>query len=281
MENKQQIFKEMHFGQSIDKQQYQSCLCKSTVIFTEDENEKGGFGYIKYIINKLYSDCRIDLVQYRGADKILNISKYFQTNKIKYDLVIVLYDGGRTDNGRWDQIDELKDEIAEIVNEYCNRLVFITPVCFEELIQQTYYLTDIQNGLADGKMLKAYRDLIDASQNDINFRQLGKTVYQQTEQFVENEISIETEKQKYHVKHKSGLQKCWMTECSKCKIRQGCSAVNDECKYIKQVNEQLFYFIFIELQTLYNRKYIRDDALQSFRNNRNNKIIDRILEVRK
>lgn len=106
----------MHFGQSIDKQQYQSCLCKSTVIFTEDENEKGGFGYIKYIINKLYSDCRIDLVQYSGADKILNISKYF---------------------------------------------------------------------------------------------------------------------------------------------------------------------IFIELQTLYNRKYIRDDALQSFRNNRYNKVIDRILEVRK
>lgn len=44
MENKQQIFKEMHFGQSIDKQQYQSCLCKSTVIFTEDEMKRVASG---------------------------------------------------------------------------------------------------------------------------------------------------------------------------------------------------------------------------------------------
>lgn len=202
-------------------------------------------------------------------------------HKSKYDLVIILYDGGRVDNGRWDQIDELKDEIAETIDKYCTRLIFITPVCFEELIQQTYYLTDIQNGQANGKMLQAYRDLIDALQNDINFRQLGKTVYQQTEQFIENEITTETKKQRYCVRHKSGLQKCWMTECNKCKVRQGCNIQSDECKYIKQVNEQLFYFIFIELQTLYNRKYIRDAALQSFRNNKSNKVIDRILEVRK
>lgn len=269
----------MHFG-CTDNKQYQASSGKKVIIFTEDSSEKGGYGYIKYLIQKLYQDCCIDLVQYKGADNIQIIPDYLESKGIRYQLIVVMYDRGRALSKRWDaMLKDIRHKRLQIIQQYGDRIVFFTPICFEEIVQQTYTLKEMQHNEADGPLIQQYMQLIDGKISQIDYKSLGRQAYEQLEKFVEREIEAETCKSKYTVRHKGGLQKCWSTECNTCKIQVRCQYTYEKCKYIDQINKQFMYYLFMELQMIYNRKYVSDTQLIFLMNNRNKTITNSIMEV--
>lgn len=117
-------------------------------------------------------------------------------------------------------------------------------------------------------LLQAYRKLFDGYIDKIDYSSIGKNRFEQTEQFIERTVENETLNQRYKVKHKGGIQKCWMTECNKCKAKYNCEDKYDNCKYIQFANKSFMYFIIKEIQEVFGRKYLRDFEMINILNNK-------------
>lgn len=269
----------MNFKVFSFKEKYNNTYKQQTgvklAIVTEDQSEKGGFGYIKYMIDKLYGDCDIDLIQCCGADNIEHVPEYLRSIDKKYDKIVIIFDSGRQENTRADFLSKARTFLIQALDGICDCVTVLNPVCFEEILQQTYNIKDVQDNKADGEMLKTYRELFDGNIDKIDYNLLGKDRFEQTEQFIERMIEQETLDQKYKVRHRGGIQKCWMTECSKCRARYSCVNKYDKCKYIQFVNKSFMYFIIKEIQEAFGRKYLREYEMINILNNKDlmNKIV--------